>query len=216
MGVRIKICGVTTVEAAEAASALGADAVGFVFADSPRQVNIDTALQLARPLSPMITRVAVFRYPSAASVRDVLRHFQPDIIQTEPSVDVTDAIGDLARLLPVFHDSQDLAERVAIYTADRAPGDAVLLEGQGRGGRGEPPSWERAADVARVTPLVLAGGLAPHNVVDAILKVRPHAVDVSSGVESKPGIKDPGLIAQFIEAARRAERQMETTMELPR
>ncbi len=196
-------------EAAEAASALGADAVGFVFADSPRQVSIDTALELARHLSPMITRVAVFRYPSAASVSDVLRHFHPDVIQTEPSVDVTDAIGDSARLLPVFHDSEDLAKRVAGYTADRAPGDAVLLEGQGRGGRGEPPSWERAADIARITPLVLAGGLTPHNVVDAILNVRPHAVDVSSGVEAKPGIKDPDLIAQFIEAARRAERQME-------
>lgn len=216
MGVRIKICGVTTVEAAEAASALGADAVGFVFADSPRQVNIDTALQLARHLSPMITRVAVFRYPSAGSVSDVLRHFQPDVLQTEPNVDISDAIGDLARLLPVFHDSPDLAERVADYTTDRAPGDAVLLEGQGRGGRGELPSWGRAAEVARVTPLVLAGGLTPHNVVDAILRVRPHAVDVSSGVESKPGIKDPGLIAQFIEAARRAERSMETTTELPR
>ena len=102
-----------------------------------------------------------------------------------------------------------MAERVTGYTTDRAPGDAVLLEGQGTGGRGEPPSWGRAADVARITPLVLAGGLTPHNVVDAILHVRPHAVDVSSGVESQPGIKDPGLIAQFIEAARRAERQME-------
>ena len=213
MGVRIKICGVTTVEAAEAASALGADAVGFVFADSPRQVTIDTALELARHLSPMVTRVAVFRYPSAASVSDVLRHFRPDVIQAEPSVDVIDAIGDSARLLPVFHDSQDLAERVAGYTTDRASGDAVLLEGQGRGGRGEPPSWERAADVARIAPLVLAGGLAPHNVVDAILKVRPHAVDVSSGVESKTGVKDSGLIAQFIEAARRAERQMEIMQE---
>jgi phosphoribosylanthranilate isomerase len=164
----------------------------------------------------MITRVAVFRHPSAASVSDVLRHFQPDVVQTEPSVDVTDVIGTSARLLPVFHDSQDLAQRVASYTTDRAPGDAVLLEAPGRGGRGEPPSWERAADVARITPLVLAGGLAPHNVVDAILKVRPHAVDVSSGVESKPGIKDPGLIAQFIEAARQAERQMDTPTELPR
>ena len=63
---------------------------------------------------------------------------------------------------------------------------------------------------------MLAGGLTPHNVVDAILRVRPHAVDVSSGVEAKPGIKDPGLIAQFIEAVRLAERSMETTTELPR
>ena len=213
MGVRIKICGITTPEAAIAASELGADAVGFVFAESPRRVTIDTASELASRLSPFITRVAVFRHPELSSVSEVASELAPDVIQTEPTADIVAALRGHPRLLPVFHDGPDLSERITDYATNLGPGDAVLLEAAGRGGRGTAPSWERASAVARSTRLVLAGGLSPTNVQDAILTVRPYAVDVSSGVESRPGIKDPELIAEFIAATREAENKMEAFFE---
>ena len=205
MVVRIKICGITTQEAAVAAGDLGADAVGFVFAESPRRVTIGTALALARDVSLLVTRVAVFRLPDPSWVKEVVSTFRPDVIQVEPSPDLKDAMGEGSRLLPVFHDSPALADHLA---AGLHTGSAMLLEGPGRGGRGEAPSWERAARAAGTHRLVLAGGLSPANVRDAILAVRPYGVDVSSGVESSMGVKDPNLIAQFIAATRQAEREM--------
>ena len=213
MRTRIKICGVTTAEAVEAACEMGADAVGFVFAESPRRVDIDTAIALAEHLSPFVTRVAVFRYPELDVVTDVLRQFRPNVAQTEPSPELVRGIDGHADLLAVFHDSLDLVDRVARFHAEVGRTTPVLLEAPGRGGRGAAPDWARAADMAKTTPVVLAGGLTPENVEEAILTVRPYAVDVSSGVESDPGIKDPRRIAEFILAARRAEQQLATTPE---
>ena len=115
MVVRIKICGITTQEAAVAAGDLGADAVGFVFAESPRRVTIDTALALARDVSLFVARVAVFRLPEPSWVKEVVSAFRPDVIQVEPSPHVNEAMGDSARLLPVFHDSPDLADHLLLY-----------------------------------------------------------------------------------------------------
>lgn len=212
MGIRVKICGITTPEAALAASDAGADAVGFVFAESPRRIAIDTALELTSHLSPLVTRVAVFRYPEPASVDEVISELRPDVVQTEPTTDIEATVGLRSRLLPVFHDSIDLSDRIASYMVSRNPGDAVLLEASGRGGRGAAPSWQRAAGVAQSVYLVLAGGLSPLNVEEAVLTVAPYAVDVSSGVESSPGVKDPRLIEKFIAAARQAGERIESTM----
>jgi len=212
MHVRIKVCGITTPDAAAAASELGVDAVGFVFAESPRRVDVREALQLVEHLSPYVTTVAVFRHPRIDQLTKVLSAFRPHVVQTERTPVLADAVAGQAALLPVFHDGPDLAERVAQYASPtHAP--TVLLEAPGRGGRGVAPDWGRASDLARRVRLVLAGGLTPENVAEAIRTVRPFAVDVSSGVESEPGLKDPQRIEQFVTAVRTAQTQLTTAAE---
>jgi len=212
MRVRVKICGITTAEAAEAASETGADAVGYVFADSPRRVRIEQARALSDRLGPFVTRVAVFRYPAPDEVRAVVRALRPEMVQSEPAGDLAGTMAGASELLAVFHDTPTLGSRVREYVGrylERCKGrPAILLEAPGRGGRGIRPSWDRAAVVARDARLVLAGGLTPENVADAIRAVRPYAVDVSSGVEGRPGVKDPERIEAFMAAVRRAEAEL--------
>lgn len=204
----VKICGITTPDAARSAAASGADAVGFVFAESSRRVTPEQARELVAQLPPSVLRVAVLHYPSAAAIDEVLVGFAPDIVQCEPVPAAlhAHAAGKL-RLLPVFHDGPPLPAEIERFRRDApAFSGPVLLEGAGRGGRGVEPDLARAADAAKAVPLVLAGGLNPENVGAAIARVRPFGVDVSSGVEAAPGIKDPDKVSAFLAAVREAER----------
>lgn len=198
MRVFVKICGLTTPAAVSAAITAGADAIGFVFAESPRQVTPDKARQLCAEVSPVVVRVAVMRHPSAAHWRAVAEDFEPDWLQTEAGdyggLDVPAQFGRLA----VYRDTPSLDD--ALVPAD----DLVLFEAADSG-QGTQPDWQRAAQLARGRQLVLAGGLTPDNVAEAIAAVRPYGVDVSSGVESKRGVKDHGRITAFIDAVREAE-----------
>ena len=205
MRVRVKICGITTDQAAHAAAEAGADAAGFVFAVSPRRVDVRLAAKLMADLPAFVTRVAVFRNPARMDMVLVLEECPPDVIQAEPTPDVLKVARGGPRLLPVFHDGHRLTSELHEYLAGNRVCAEVLLESAGRGGCGEMPDWNRAAEVARKIPLVLAGGLTPANVRDAICRVRPAGVDVSSGVESSPGVKDPARIHDFVRAVREAE-----------
>jgi len=156
------------------------------------------ARELCSDVSPVIVRVAVMRHPSAAHWRAVADEFQPDWLQTEAGdyagLDVPPQFGRL----PVYRDVQ-------AFDVDAVPkGEMVLFEAAASG-QGERADWQRAAALAPGRQLVLAGGLTPENVGEAIVKVRPWGVDVSSGVESKRGVKDVGRIAAFIDAVRAAE-----------
>ena len=204
----VKICGLTRPESVLAVREAGADAAGFVFAESPRRVTPTRAAELAALLPPGVARVAVFLRPSAREVADVLAEFPADLVQCEPSAEVADVVRSAgARLLPVLHDGPDLERQAALLEAGGAA-PAAILEGPGKGGRGVRPDWSRAASLARHMPLVLAGGLAPDNVADAIRTVRPYGVDVSSGVEEVRGRKDPVRIAAFVQAAKTTGEQM--------
>jgi phosphoribosylanthranilate isomerase len=207
VSVRIKICGVTSPEAVAAAVRAGAHALGFVFAESPRRVDVEQARALCRDLPAFVTRVAVFHHPSAEEVAQVCAAFAPDLVQSEVEGLEELDLPEATRLLPVFHDADDLLERVDRYLAAPHPaaGPAFILEGAGRGGRGVKADWSRAAALAGRVPLVLAGGLSATNVGEAIRVVRPYAVDVSSGVESAPGVKDPVRLDAFASAVRQAE-----------
>jgi len=205
MRVRIKVCGVTTPEAAQMAVEAGVDALGFVFAESPRRVGVSRALEIAAAVPPFVVRVAVFRHPGIEEVSDVLSGFRPHVVQTEPDERLSKLPGSGRVLLPVFHDASDVATEVRRFVAGAGALSGVHFEAAGRGGRGVLPDWNRAAKVARIAPMVLAGGLNPDNVAEAIVRVRPHAVDVSSGVESAPGIKDADLVRRFVEAVRSGE-----------
>lgn len=194
---KIKICGVRDLAAASACARAGVDAVGFVFAAAPRRIAPSEARRIAADLPDEIERVAVFRLAPVDEVRRVLEAFPADRVQVEPEDALLSAFGQ--RLLPVLHDDGSLEARAAVLDADRP----VVLEAAGRGGRGVRPDWAHAADLARRRPVILAGGLDPDNVAAAIRVVRPWGVDVSSGVESSPGVKSVARIEAFVAAARR-------------
>ena len=190
----IKICGLSTPGDVEAAVAAGADALGFVFARSPRRVTPEQARALCGGLAGRAIRVAVMRHPGAADWERVRDVFEPDWLQTD-----AEDFASLGRLdcesLPVY--------RSANGDIGRWPA-RILFEGA-RSGHGERADWSGAARVAASTRVILAGGLDGDNVVDAIETVQPWGVDVSSGVESSRGVKDPHKITQFIARVRAAE-----------
>ena len=190
----IKICGLSTTDDVSAAVAAGADALGFVFARSPRRVTPEQARTLCGGLGERVIRVAVMRHPSAAEWEKVREVFKPDWLQTDS--------GDFATLgrldcepLPVY--------RGANRDRERWPA-RILFEGA-RSGHGERADWSGAAGVAARTRLILAGGLDAENVVEAIEAVQPWGVDVSSGVERSRGVKDPHKITEFIARVRAVE-----------
>jgi phosphoribosylanthranilate isomerase len=198
----VKICGLTTAEAVHAAVEAGADAVGFVFAPSPRRIAPAAAAALAQSVPPGVLRVAVMRHPSPAEWQAVATEVRPDWLQTDaadlPGLEVPAGIG----VLPVYRDTPAL-DSDALAREDRA-----LFE-TGVSGTGAMPDLDRARQLAARTRLVLAGGLNPGNVAAAIRAVRPWGVDVSSGVEASRGVKDPARIAAFVRAVRQAEQELD-------
>lgn len=195
----VKICGIRDGRVARISAEAGAAALGFVFADSPRRIEPELAARIAEGLDPEVARVAVFRHPSADEVVRILEVFPADIVQAEPGPGLAAARSRGVGVLPVLHDGDYALELENRLAEESTP---VLLEAAGIGGRGMRPDWDRAAGLASRLPLVLAGGLTPGNVRDAIRHVSPAAVDVSSGVESSPGVKDPERIRAFVLAAR--------------
>lgn len=195
----IKICGLRTAGAVEAAAASGADAVGFVFhADSPRNLALDVARDLQRAVPDGVERVAVFLHPSQALVDAVLAAVAPDWVQTDAGDVDGLRLPPGQRVLPVLRSRRPVGE----------PLPARCLLESARSGRGERADWSLAAQLARETQVVLAGGLDAASVVDAVREVRPFGVDVSSGVERERGVKDETLIREFIRAARDAARAL--------
>jgi phosphoribosylanthranilate isomerase len=199
---KIKICGVTDGRSATAAAGAGVDCIGFVFAESPRQLQAAEASRIAADLPEGIKRVAVLRLASLDDVLRVLSQFPADLVQTEPAGEILETLA--RRCLPVVHDGPDVeAESRAL--PQHLP---VLLEAEGRGGRGVRPDWERAGHLAKERQVMLDGGLHPGNVSEAIRTVRPWGVDVSSGVESSPGVKSIELITAFVDAVRAADQEI--------
>ncbi len=199
--VRIKICGVTRLEDALAAARLGADALGFNFwPGSKRHLDAATARRIISRLPPFVTPVGVFVNQSEGEMR---------AIAAETGIQVFQLHGDeppelCARLpLPVVKaipvDQVRTLSRLLSYEVQ-----AFLLDtpSRGYGGSGEPFDWSLAEGVSDVAPVILAGGLTPENVAGAIRAVRPWAVDVASGVESSPGVKDAARMARFVAAVR--------------
>ena len=191
----VKICGLKTPEAVEAALSAGADALGFVFSPSPRRIDPAQACELCRNIPSEAIRVAVMRHPLVEEWNAVRSVFAPDWLQTD-SADFDSLELGGCEPLPVFR------------TGVRAGGiewPQRLLFESAQSGSGEKADWEAAARIAATTQMILAGGLDSDNVAAAVRAVNPWGVDVSSGVEISRGEKDPTKIREFIARARAAE-----------
>jgi len=206
---RIKICGMTSAEDALAAAALGADAVGFVFAPSPRRIEPSEAREIVRALPPFVTTVAVFVDASAGEIAEAMEASGCRVVQlhgSEPPVLIEQLRWPAIKALRV-REARDV-EAIPAYSAAAA----ILLDAyvEGRpGGTGATFEWALAAEARRFgRPIILAGGLNAENVAAAIAQVRPFGVDVSSGVEARPGKKDHDLMARFVEAVRRVDHEI--------
>lgn len=194
----IKVCGITRLEDARAAAALGVHALGFVFwPNSPRAVTPARARDIIAALPPFITTVGVFVDPTAALVA-ACRDAGIQVAQVVGEVPALPAGMALLRAVTLASDGTGIVPEV--------PGTGpVLLDAHDpvrRGGTGRTIEWSAVATIARARPVILAGGLRADNVGDAITVARPAGVDVSSGVERVPGVKDHRKLAAFVAAVR--------------
>lgn len=193
----IKICGIRDERALEAAVEAGADAIGFVMAESPRRVTAARAAELIRQLPDGVDSVVVTLAPGPGDFDELFSQVVPCWFQA-------DAGALEGFVLPVGCEALPVYRNVAPESCPRR----LVYEGA-KSGIGESADWSLARELAARTRLVLAGGLRPGNVAEAIRKVGPFGVDVSSGVESSPGVKDPARIREFVAAVRAAESEME-------
>ncbi len=206
---RVKICGITRLEDGLAAANAGADAIGFVFYNkSPRAVAPEQAAEIARKLPPFVTRVGLFVNAEPAYVEAVLAQVPLDLLQFHGEENA-DYCRRFARpyIKALRMKIKDMAVSGAIEKAHLQSAIGILLDSwdeQQYGGTGKTFDWTIIEKVVTGTHIVLAGGLTPSNVAEAIRIARPWAVDVSSGVEREPGIKDKDKIEQFISEVRRA------------
>jgi phosphoribosylanthranilate isomerase len=205
MAVRVKICGITRMQDLHAACVAGADALGFVFYEkSPRHVSIETAAALVRALPPFVQSVGLFVDAEPAFIERVLQDVPLDLLQfhgNESPADCARYGRPYIKAVRVNRDT-DLLKYAADFDAARGLLLDAFVQGV-PGGTGERFDWSLIPP-ALPKPVILSGGLKPDNVADAVQRVRPWAVDVSSGVEASKGIKDAHQIARFIANAKEA------------
>ena len=197
---RVKICGITRVEDALHAEAAGADAVGFIFApESKRFVTPEQATELSAALGPFVGRVGVFVNSPLEEVLEVARTLRLHAVQLHGAEDAAYAARVRRDVFVIkawsFHADLSLEALKAF------PADAIFLDGP-KPGSGERFDWAQAAFLKKLPRLILAGGLNPDNLSAGIAALEPYAVDVSSGVELRPGVKDPGKIQDFVRRAK--------------
>lgn len=209
---RVKFCGITRPQDAVHAAMLGVDALGVVFAPSPRRVEIARAIEILDAAPGAVQRVGVFGDQGEAFIREAARRCRLDWIQLSGRTSRKLAASLPARLIKTIHvkGSDDLA------AAARYPAEAFLLDapplGDRMGGRGVTFDWSRAETLPWPRwRVIVAGGLTPGNVGEAIRRLRPGGVDVSSGIEASPGIKDRGKMEAFLAAVGLADARLRET-----
>ena len=210
---RVKICGITNLDDAMRAAELGADAIGFVFySDSPRAVDPRVVKGIVRRLPPFVTSVGVFASASHHEIIEIVDVCGLDVIQIQgdESPEFCDKLGSRVIKAIRVRDSSSL-EKMKLYSVRAFVLDTYREEALG--GTGKTFDWSLALDAKRYGSIILAGGLTPENIQDAVDTVRPVGVDVSSGVEKKVGIKDPEKVKKFIRTAKEAFSQLSSSKE---
>jgi len=205
MSVKVKICGVTSEADGLAAAEAGADMIGLMFYDrSPRHLSLATAAEISRGLPSFVQRVGVFVNPEPELVLRAIGDCNLTLLQFhgDETSEFCTQFGLMSLKAIRVRDAESLNQFADFRT------DAFLLDADskgGLGGTGEKFNWDLAIEAQKFgKPIFLAGGLTPENVGEAVKKVRPFAVDVSSGVESAPGKKDAAKVRAFIAAVQAA------------
>lgn len=197
--VRIKFCGITNIKDALEAAGLGINALGFVFAKSPRQVSPEKAKEIIEKLPPWISAVGVFVNEKSEAVSEIAEHCRLDYIQLhgEESPEYCGSLG-----LKVIKTIKDDIEKISDYNVS---GFLLDTHDHGKaGGTGKTFNWDLALDAKKYgCPIILAGGLTPENIGEAVEKVKPYGVDVSSGIELAPGKKDYEKMKRFVEEVKK-------------
>lgn len=211
--VRVKICGITNAADARLAAELGAHALGFNFYEkSPRAVPPADAWEMRRKLAPFVSAIGIFVDWKPSVVVALATSLRLDAVQLHGN-ECTRNVDDCSKRLPVIkalHVGPEFSEKefarfpsAAAFLLDAAPEADMPKQ---FGGTGRTIDWSLARKLAASHRIILAGGLTPENVAEAIRRVRPYAVDVASGVESRPGKKDPGKLRAFFDEVTRAQR----------
>jgi phosphoribosylanthranilate isomerase len=199
--VKVKICGITNPEDATLAVALGVDALGFIFAASPRQVSPENAQRIIDSLPPFVQKVGVFVDGDLRSIQDIKDFCGLDVIQLHGDESPDFCQEFMPETIKAFRLKNDSSLQPIIRYQGKV--SALLLdtyqEGL-KGGTGKPFEWGLAVKARGFgIPVILSGGLGPSNIARAVLTVRPYAIDVNSSIERRPGIKDPVLMRQLME-----------------
>jgi len=204
--VRVKVCGITTVEDARHAVFMGADALGFVFyRRSPRYIAAELAQEIIAQLPPFVSSVGLFVNEDAGVIQSVIEGCALDVVQLHGDETPAQCVYSGVKVIKALR----VRSGECLVGIEDYPVSAWLLDAWSAaayGGTGQCGRWDLAAQVAARLPVILAGGLTPSNVGEAIRAVRPYAVDVSSGVEIAPGQKDPQLVKDFIYTAQQSWR----------
>ncbi len=205
MSVKVKVCGITNLADAQTAVEAGADLLGFVFYEqSPRHVSVKAASGIVRQLPPFVARVGVFVNAREEFIGQTLGECGLNVLQFHGDESPEDCLKFGVMSLKAFR----VRDRASLKSFPAYQTDAWLLDAytpDARGGTGATFNWDLAVEAQKLgRPIFLAGGLTPENVGAAVRRVRPFAVDVSSGVESAPGKKDAAKVRAFITAARQA------------
>lgn len=199
--VRVKICGITNLEDALAAVAAGADALGFVLAPSQRQVTPEKIAEIVTKLPPLLTKVGVFANMELEKVREIMASCSLDLAQLHGEESPEYCLTLSPRAIKAFRVKDD----TFLSVLPRYKAAAFLLDSYDaslKGGTGQVFDWSLAQRAKDYGPVILSGGLTPENVRQAIKHVLPYGVDVSSGVESRPGKKDHKKLKAFIQAVK--------------
>ena len=213
MSVQTKICGITTVEGLEAAIAGGADYIGLVFfPKSPRNIDITQAKQLATMARGKVKIVSLVVDADDEALTRIIEEVAPDVLQLHGH-ESPDRVAEIKKkfgitvmkAIPIATTTDIRVARDYDGVADIILFDAKPSSAELPGGNGRTFDWVALDGVARTLPFMLSGGLSPENVAEAIARTRTVAVDVSSGVEKAPGVKDPELIRRFLQTAKAAK-----------
>lgn len=200
----VKICGITTVDDAKFCVEAGVSAIGLnLWPGSSRCVSLEAACTIANAVRDSLEIVAVVVNPTVADLSQINDALAPTRLQLHGD----EPLELLRAFLPRAFKAVPLATLADVERANKMPGAFVLVDAAGnglRGGTGQMVNLALAKDVAQVRPTVLAGGLTPGNVAEAIGVVLPYGVDVASGVEVDKGVKDPAKVSAFVRAARQA------------
>jgi len=198
--IKVKICGITNYEDASTAVELGVDALGFIFAESPRQITAEKARAIIREIPPFVKTVGVFVNQAPAAIREIIHYCGLDLVQLHGDESPDICLALMPYTIKALRIKDESSSQASMTYDGKVR--ALLLDTYSQekaGGTGKTFDWSLALKLKKLQiPVILSGGLGPSNIEEAIRTVKPYAVDVNSGVEERPGKKSPILMKELM------------------